>query len=139
MKGFSASGFTLIELLAVLLLVTALAIGIGSRFSGPANFKALTARDDIVAGLFYAQQVALARQSATNSVQFVSDGVSIDVREAGVSIGNGIYPLALPSGFLLTAVTLDYDKLGRTSSVTLTLAGDGSGATINVAASGYAN
>ena len=132
------SGFTLIELIAVILILSVLTVGVATQFSNPSGFQALTTRDDIVAGLFYAQQIAQARGDI-NTVQFVSTGGTIDIREDGASIGNGIYPFTLPAGFNLTSTTLNYDKLGRTNATTLTLTDGESTATIQVSASGYAN
>ena len=139
LKTARQSGFTLIELVAVILILSVITAVTTSQFSNSSQFQAMTTRDDIVAGLFYAQQIAQARASATNTVQFVSTGTSIDVREAGASINNGIYPLALPGGFTLTTATLSYDKLGQTTATTLTLTDGDSSATIAVSASGYAN
>lgn len=132
-------GFSLIELITVILVIGILAIGVSSRFSSQSNFQVLTTRDDIVAGLFYAQQIALARSAASNSVEFISTGTTIDVQEAGVTIGNGLYPLALPSGVSLTPVTLSYNKLGQTAATNLTVTDGQASATIQVSASGYAN
>ena len=139
LKTARQSGFTLIELVAVILILSVITAVTTSQFSNSSQFQAMTTRDDIVAGLFYAQQIAQARASATNTVQFVSTGTSIDVREAGASINNGIYPLALPGGFTLTNVTLGYSKLGQTTATTLTLTDGDSSATITISASGYAN
>jgi len=136
-------GFTLIELIAVILILSVLTVGATSQFSSSSNFQALTTRDDIVAGLFYAQQIAQARASATNTVQFVSTGTQIDIREGNgatpPSIDNGIYPLSLPNGFTLTIDTLNYNKLGQTGATTLILTDGDSSATIQISASGYAN
>lgn len=126
------------ELLTVVLILGVLSVGLSGRFSSSSSFQTMATRDDIVAGLFYAQQIAMARDSASNNVQFVSTANSFDILEAGTSIGNGIYPVTLPSGFSLTAVTLNYDKLGRTSATTLTLSDGSSSATINVSETGYA-
>ena len=130
-------GYTLIELLAVIILIAALTVSISSRFQKNSSFQALATRDDIVAGLFYAQQIAMARDSAANPVQFVASGTTIDVREGGSSVG-GIYPLQLPAGFSVTAATLDYDKLGRTTAATLLLGDGDNSIQINVSGAGFA-
>jgi len=82
----------------------------------------------------------MARQSATNPIQFISDGIStVDVQENGASITGDTYPLALPVGFSLPAATLTYDKLGRTTGTTLSLTGSGSSVDITIESSGYAH
>ncbi|MCB1667848.1 MAG: type II secretion system protein [Porticoccaceae bacterium] len=138
LKVARQSGFTLIELIAVILILSVLTAGVASQFSNTSQFQAMTTRDDIVAGLFYAQQIALARAATDNTVAFVSSGNSIDVLEDGTTV-NGIYPLTLPGGFTLTSATLNYDKLGRTTATALTLSDGSSSVVIQVSASGYAN
>ena len=97
-------------------------------------------RDDIVAGLFYAQQVAMARQSAANPVRFVSDGVStIDIQENGASIAGDGYPITLATGTAFPAATLNYDKLGRTTASLLALTNATGNVNITVESSGYAH
>lgn len=130
-------GFSLIELIAVLVIVSIIFIYIGAN-PGQRGLELQTTRDDIVAGLFYAQQVAMARQNNLNPVRFISDGITtVDVQENGVSINGDGYPLTLPVGFSLPAATLAYDKLGRTTATTLTLTGSGSSVNITIESSGY--
>jgi len=132
-------GFSLIELIAVLIITSIIFIYIGDNL-GQRGLELQTARDDVVAGLFYTQQVAMARQSATNPIQFVSDGVStVDVQENGASVTGDPYPLTLPVGFSLPAATLTYDKLGRTTGTALALTGSGSSVVITIESSGYAH
>jgi MSHA pilin protein MshC len=131
------AGFSLIELIAVIVITSIIFIYIGDNL-GQRGMELQTTRDDIVAGLFYAQQVAMARQAIANPVRFVSDGITtIDVQENGVSVTGDSYPLTLPVGFSLPATTLSYDKLGRTTATTLTLTGSGSSVNIIVESSGY--
>ena len=131
------TGFSLIELVAVLIITSIIFIYIGDNL-GQRGLELQTTRDDVVAGLFYAQQVAMARQTTANPVRFVSDGIaSVDVQETGVSIAGDGYPLTLPTGFSLSAATLVYDKLGRTTAATLTLTGSGSSVNITIESSGY--
>jgi len=137
-----ARGFTLIELITALILVAVLSVALASRFSG-IDAALSTSRDDTVAALFYAQQVAMARDSSSNPVTFVVvDNNTISVRENGVDLAVGpvSYPLDLPSGVTIspTSLTLDYDKLGRTSGTTLTLSHGGASTMVTVSDSGYA-
>lgn len=138
----SARGFTLIELITVLILVAVLSVALASRFSG-IDAALSSSRDDTVAALFYAQQLAMARDSTGNPVTFVIvDNNTITVRENGTDLATGpvSYPLDFPSGVTISpaTLTLDYDKLGRTSGTTLTLSHSGSNATVIVTDSGYA-
>ncbi len=136
-------GFTLVELIAILILVAILATVSTSRFANNNLFAVQAARDDIVAGLFFAQQAAIARDSNSSgpNITFVANTDAIDVQQNGRSLLNSVYPLSLRGVTLNpTPLTLNYDKLGRTSATTLTITGsDGSNATITVEASGYAH
>ena len=103
-------------------------------------------RDDVVAALFSAQQLAMVR---ANSIRLITSATQVDIRlDAN---GNGIflpseslqiagtqYPVSLPFGVTLDAATFDYDRLGRTSAASLTIAKGGASATITVSDSGYA-
>lgn len=132
-------GFSLIELITVIVIASIVFVFIGAN-SGQRGLELQTTRDDIIAGLFYAQQVAMARDSAANPVQFISDGTSfIDVQENGASIASDTYPLTLPATASLSAATIDYDKLGRTTFNTLTLNGSGASVNITIESSGYAH
>ena len=136
-RKLAEKGYTILELVAVIVIVATLAAVVAGRFQSAKPFQTMAARDDIVAGLFYAQQIAMARGGGGNPVQFVSSGTAIDVRESGNSLG-GIYPLALPQGFTLTAITLNYDKLGRTAATSLTLSDGDNSAAIEVSGAGFA-
>lgn len=102
-----------------------------------------TSRDDLVAALFYAQQLAMARDAAGSEITFVaSSSNTIQVQLEGADIGTD-YPLSFASGITLSApavfpFTLNYDKLGRTSATTFTLNGGGGSVDVNVSGSGYA-
>ena len=149
MKLGSASrvngGFTLVELIAVIVILSVLSLSLGSRFDS-ASSSLRTSRDDIIAALFYAQQLALARASATNPVELVMSADQISVREGGIDISMGVitFPLQLPQGITLSGVslplTLVYDKLGRTAETMVALNSvKGGSTTIRISASGYAN
>ena len=138
--GIVARGYSLIELIVIIVILSIIAVIASSRFSDTTVFQLQTTRDDIVAGLFYAQQTAIARDTATNPVQFIASSTSITVRENGGDLtATGIYPLTLPNGMALIPATLQYDKLGRTTATTLTLT-DNSGANVDITveATGYA-
>lgn len=134
--GGKQTGFSLVELLTVMIIASIIFVFVGNIGSGR-GLELQATRDDIVAGLFRAQQVAMARQGSSNSVQFISDGTSVDVQENGASID--IYPLLFPPGVSLTPTTLDYDKLGRTAGGLLTLNSSVGSIDIEVESSGYAH
>ncbi len=133
------AGFSLLELVAVIVL-----LGILSSFLLPrlrtSDAALLTQRDLIITTLNRAQQIAMARDSASNPITVVIASESIDIRENGVSISQpGFeYPLIMPAGITITAGTgvLNYDKLGQTSATTIALNGNNS---ILVEESGYAH
>ena len=141
MGSFSrAKGFTLIELIAVIVILGIISASISSRFANTDVFEIQASRDDTVAALLFAQQVAMARDSASNPIRFVSSGNSITVQENGTNLTNGSlqYPFNLPSGISLDSVTLNYDKLGRTSATGLTLSKGSNSVEIEISGSGYA-
>ena len=136
--GRGQDGFSLVELVTVMIIASIIFIYMGAN-SAPQGLQLQASRDDVIQGLFYAQQIAMSRQTASNTVRFVSDGVTeIDVEENGVSVG-GHYPLELPVGHSLSAATFVYDKLGRTTAGNMTLAGAGVSVNIVVESSGYAH
>lgn len=130
------AGFSLIELLTVIIIASILLVFIGNNL-GQRGLELQASRDDVVTALFQAQQIAMARQSSSNPVQFISSGSSVDIQENGASVEG--YPLPLPPGVSLSATTLEYDKLGRTSATVLSLNGSGSSTSITVETSGYAH
>ncbi|MGH1469852.1 MAG: pilus assembly FimT family protein [Cellvibrionaceae bacterium] len=131
-------GFSLIELISVIVM-----LGIISFFALPklrvSDSSVMTSRDMIIAALSHTQQIAMARDSSSNPVTIVFTSSSIDVRENGMSINfPGVsYPFSLPNGVTISSGTgtMNYDKLGKTSSTTISL-NDGS-AVITVEESGY--
>ena len=132
-------GFSLIELITVVVLTSIIFVYVGSNQS-QRGLEIQATRDDIVAALFYTQQIAMARQKTSNLVRFISDGVSlIDVQENAASIAGDNYPLTLPPGYSLTGTTLAYDKLGRTTATVLALNGSGGSVNITIESSGYAH
>ncbi|GAB1266084.1 hypothetical protein NBRC116493_17020 [Aurantivibrio infirmus] len=133
-------GFSLVELITVLVIVSALSFVVLPRLR-ISDSSLLTSRDKIVAALTHAQQIAMARDSASNPITFVVSANSVDVRENGSSVDlPGVdYPLAFANGVSATAGTgtLSYDKLGRTSATVISL--NNGQVTITVEASGYAH
>ena len=82
MGSFSRDkGFTLIELIAVIVILGIVSVSISSRFANTTVFELQQSRDDTVAALLFAQQVAMARDSASNPIRFISSGNSITVQE----------------------------------------------------------
>ncbi len=134
------SGFSLVELIAVILILGALSVVVVPRFLN-LNTDLQASRDDLVAALFYAQQIAMARDSSTNPVQLVTTSTTLSVTENAAALLNGgtQYPLSLPSGVTVTARTLNYDKLGRIPAATsFTLTRGADTLTVQVSGSGYA-
>ncbi len=134
-------GFTLIELVAVIILVGILSITLFSRFGSAATAPIQSGRDDLIAALFFAQQQAMMRSNI--SLVLTANSVSVNENGNPIRVSNDFYPLTMPTGVALPALTLTYDKLGRISAATqlvLTGSGNSSGvtATIQVDASGYA-
>jgi MSHA pilin protein MshC len=134
-------GFTLIELVAVIILVGILSITLFSRFGSAATAPIQSGRDDLIAALFFAQQQAMMRSNI--SLVLTANSVSVNENGNPIRVSNDFYPLTMPSGVVLPALTLSYDKLGRIPAATqivVTGSGNSSGvtATIQVDASGYA-
>lgn len=137
-----AQGFTLIELIAVIILISILSVSVAPKFLGDDMAQLQAGRDDLVAALFYAQQIAMARDSAANPIQLATTANSVSVTENSTALLHAVtqYPLSLPSGVFLSPITtLNYDKLGQTTATIFTLTKGSSTATVTVSASGYAN
>lgn len=132
----------MVELIAVMVVVSILSAVALPKLFNSESMHLLTAREDLLAALNHAQQLAMARDSASEAVTVVTQSGSVDVRIAGssVTIGAISYPLQLPSAVNLSpAVTLDYNRLGETSATSLTLTAGTSTASIALEASGYAH
>jgi MSHA pilin protein MshC len=137
------SAFTLIELIAIVLIISVIAAVASPRFSSGDATKVQTSRDDVLAALFFAQQVAMARANTTNPVRFIFSSGQISVEENGTPLRNGsiTYPLNINSGVSISGSVsspYSFDKLGRTAASTLTLSSGSNSAQIFLSASGYA-
>ncbi len=119
-------GFTLVELIAVIILIAILAGTATSRFNFDyADLQAT--RDDIVTGLFYAQQIAMARDSgATNTGVYadLSDNSRLRIYEGATLLRD--IPYSGDVAGTSTSNSIYYDKLGRLETpgqVTISLDG----------------
>ncbi|MDR7090144.1 pilus assembly FimT family protein [Cellvibrio fibrivorans] len=133
-------GFTLIELVTVMILVGIVSVVLLSRISSTGAAAVQSGRDDLIAALFFAQQQAMMRSNI--SVVLTANSVSVNENNNPIAVSNDFYPLTMPAGVSLPALTLNYDKLGRTTATQIVLTGSGNSsgvtATIQVDASGYA-
>jgi MSHA pilin protein MshC len=134
------SGFTLIELITVMILVGIISAVFFSRMGSVGTAAVQAGRDDLIAALFFAQQQAMMRSNIT--LVLTSSTISVNENSVPIKVSNDFYPLNLPVGVSLPALTLSYDKLGRTNKTQIVLTGSGNSsgvtATIQVEASGYA-
>ncbi len=128
-------GFTLLELIAVMILIGILSVALISRVGGVSSASVQAGRDSLVAALFFAQQLAMARNT---EIRLTTSGNQVNVTDAGVSQPG--YPLIL-NGITLTPHSFSYDRLGRTDQdpVSIQLSGAGASATVTVERSGYAH
>lgn len=133
-------GFTLIELVTVMILVGVISISLLNRMSSAGTAPIQSGRDDLIAALFFAQQQAMMRSGI--SLVLTANSVSVNENNNPIAVSNDFYPLTMPAGVSLPALTLNYDKLGRTTATQIVLTGSGNSsgvtATIQVDASGYA-
>ncbi len=139
-------GFTLVELITIMVLLAVVALVVLPRLNTSAS-TLQAARDEVIAGLFYAQHLAMSRDMAgTNDITFVVvDARTITVRENGndIAVGSNYYPLALPPSVAISSasafpVTLDYTKLGTTTATSFLMSAGSSTVTVNVSDTGYA-
>ncbi len=138
---YKSRGFSLIELITVMILLGIISITLFSRLGSVGTAAVQAGRDDLIAALFFAQQQAMMRSNI--KLVLTTNSVSVNENDIPIAVSNDFYPLTMPAGVSLPAVTLNYDKLGRIPAATqiiLTGSGNSSGvtATIQVDASGYA-
>jgi MSHA pilin protein MshC len=141
---YHSRGFSLIELIAVIVILGALSIGVAMRFGDNDAASVQSGRDTLVAALFSAQQIAMARaDDVSNPVAVVIGASSVSITENGVHVNvyGEAYPINFPTGVQVTsgAGTYQFDKLGRTAAASITLIRGGASATITLEASGYAH
>jgi MSHA pilin protein MshC len=139
MKKIS-QGFTLIELVTVMILVGIMSVVLMTRMGSTNTAAIQSGRDDLIAALFFAQQQAMMRSNI--SLVLTANSVSVNENSNPIAVSNDFYPLTMPAGVSLPALTLNYDKLGRTTATQIVLTGSGNSsgvtATIQVDISGYA-
>ncbi len=134
------NGFTLVELIAVLTILGVLSVALMIRMDGIGASRVQAGRDDVIAALFFAQQLAMSE----SNVRVLVSANSIDVQRNNVSVAldSNFYPLAMPNNVQLVSSSpqFTYDKLGRTSSGAIQVqTSDGSySATVRLEATGYA-
>ncbi len=135
------TGFTLVELIAVITLLGVLSVVLFSRINSVSASRVQASRDDVIAALFFAQQLAMSR----SNIQLTVSANSINVTENGNSIklDSSFYPLAMPGGISLAATpsNFSYDKLGRTSPGVIQIQTSDGAYSINVSVeiTGYAH
>lgn len=133
--------------MTVLTLMSVLAVYAFPRITDTNAQQVQSGRDDTVTALFSAQQLAMVR---ANKVRLITSSTQVDIRLdlnnngsftalESASIAGVQYPVTLPSGVTLTAAVFNYDRLGRTTAASLSVAKGGASAIITVSDSGYAN
>lgn len=134
------NGFTLVELIAVLTLLGVLSVVLMTRMDGVGASRVQASRDDVIAALFFAQQLAMSE----SNVRVLVSANSIDVQRNNVSVSldSNFYPLTVPNGIQLDSSSsqFSYDKLGRTTAGTIQVQStDGRySATVRLEVTGYA-
>lgn len=133
-------GFSLVELIAILIILGIVGGSLAS--SGVFNSTSLnmqSSRDQVVSAFFMAQQLAMATDE-TVTLRISSPNI-IDVRINGSSatLGGVSFPLALGSNQTLSVATFTFDRLGKTSANSLTLAEGSNSVQINISSTGYVN
>ena len=146
MRLYYQSAFTLIELIAVLVIVGILSATILIRITpGDANIQA--AKNDVLAGLIFARETAMARSDGASVVTFIATETSIDVQVNDTSIRNinQSYPLTLSDDVTITSIDpisgeqqLQFTHFGETIEQTILLEDEDLSLTISVSGVGYA-
>ncbi len=132
----SSSGFTTVELVVVLVLLGILSAYVAPKFSGRGGYSELTAQQDLIQSIRFAQQLAMSRTD--RSISAVISANSIDIQSDSATIGSP-YPKSVPSDVSLSPTTLVFTNLGATSDATISVSGSGQTLTVTVTgATGYA-
>lgn len=139
-------GFSLVELVTIMVIIGVLASVSVTKMMPNAIIQLQGARDLVVSALYVAQQQALAQTNPVR-VSFASGAVDVridDDRDGVFSASESLrfagvqYPLALPGKVSVSHITLDYDRLGRTSDSNISLSKGGASVTVAVSEAGYA-
>lgn len=143
LRRLREQGFTLVELVTTIVILGILAFFAMPRL-GVSDSSLLTSRDAIIAAASHAQQIAMARDSATSAITLVVSANAIEVQESGnAAVSPGAdYPLTFPSGVNVTSGlgSLSYNKLGGTEhGSALTISLNNGQASVTVEESGYAH
>ncbi|BCD98245.1 pilus assembly FimT family protein [Marinagarivorans cellulosilyticus] len=139
-------GFSLIELIAVMVIVSIISATAIVRLMPSSLFELQSARDQVVAALFHAQQKAL---FTPYDIRVTLLGGVVDVRmdenadglfpsSESIRVGAVQYPLTLVSSVQVSTHTLDYDSLGETTAANISVSKSSKSVSIAVSASGFA-
>lgn len=133
-------GFTLVELITVMVIVGILAVAVLPRFFDANTFQSRGFNDQVISSLRYAQKMAIAQHRfvcvtiATNTI-LLSQGATntcgaplpktFDGGDDCDALHNGEYCVAAPNGVNVGATDLNFDALGRPSSMScITVSGN---------------
>ncbi|MFL0808807.1 MAG: type II secretion system GspH family protein [Agarilytica sp.] len=146
---YQSRGFTFIELVAVLVLVGILGASTVSVLIPSSTYQLQSSRDQVLAAFFSAQQRAMVQADPVQfSITAVGGRPRLDIREdtngnssfsddASLRIGGTQYPLDLLPNQTLTPATFDFDRLGKTTANTLSLAQSGNNVNIQISTTGF--
>lgn len=135
----SSRGFTLIELIAVIVILGVISWVATSRFSSP-TYQLQQSRDNLIAALFIAQQQAMAQSSSAQLTLTISNNVlSLSSKDLHDFSDQGIqFPFRFAAPVKVSSVSLQYDKLGRTTPVDIQLTLASVSTIVRVESSGFA-
>lgn len=128
------AGFTLVELVVVIVLLGILIAYAAPRFAGRSVYSELTAQQDLIQSIRFAQQLAMSRTST--SITLVTNSSQIDVRDSGSSQSRSGYPKDLPKDVSLNNLSLTFDRLGSAGTTRTTINISGTAQTLRVCVEG---